>query len=110
MDSIIWAIKHTMRDIADTGLNCGYLRFRDLCFISIYSTSCHSVLGGSQQLLKRAGGRQQCLLPAVFPQYCSGYFLRLNRHGPQEWLQAAECTLGSHVPTRGDELDSDTLV
>jgi exportin-1 len=22
MDSIIWAIKHTMRDIADTGLNC----------------------------------------------------------------------------------------
>ena len=25
MDSIIWAIKHTMRDIADTGLNCKYL-------------------------------------------------------------------------------------
>lgn len=24
MDSIIWAIKHTMRDIADTGLNCKY--------------------------------------------------------------------------------------
>lgn len=22
MDSLIWAIKHTMRDIADTGLNC----------------------------------------------------------------------------------------
>ena len=22
MDSIIWAIKHTMRDIAETGLNC----------------------------------------------------------------------------------------
>lgn len=26
MDSIIWAIKHTMRDIADTGLNCEHLR------------------------------------------------------------------------------------
>jgi exportin-1 len=25
MDSIIWAIKHTMRDIADTGLNCAFL-------------------------------------------------------------------------------------
>lgn len=24
MDSIVWAIKHTMRDIADTGLNCGF--------------------------------------------------------------------------------------
>ena len=24
MDSIIWAIKHTMRDIADTGLNSTY--------------------------------------------------------------------------------------
>ncbi len=24
MDSIIWAIKHTMRDIAETGLNCTY--------------------------------------------------------------------------------------
>ena len=24
MDSIIWAIKHTMRDIAETGLNCEY--------------------------------------------------------------------------------------
>jgi len=24
MDSIIWAIKHTMRDIADIGLNCAY--------------------------------------------------------------------------------------
>jgi len=26
MDSIIWAIKHTMRDIADTGLNRQYKR------------------------------------------------------------------------------------
>ena len=26
MDSIIWAIKHTMRDIADTGLNSTYYR------------------------------------------------------------------------------------
>lgn len=25
MDSIIWAIKHTMRDIADTGLNCEHM-------------------------------------------------------------------------------------
>lgn len=25
MDSIIWAIKHTMRDIADTGLNCNLI-------------------------------------------------------------------------------------
>jgi len=25
MDSIIWAIKHTMRDIADTGLNCEHI-------------------------------------------------------------------------------------
>lgn len=24
MDSIIWAIKHTMRDIAETGLNCEF--------------------------------------------------------------------------------------
>ena len=26
MDSIIWAIKHTMRDIAETGLNCTFTR------------------------------------------------------------------------------------
>ena len=25
MDSLIWAIKHTMRDIAETGLNCTVL-------------------------------------------------------------------------------------
>ena len=29
MDSIIWAIKHTMRDIADTGLNRTHITFTD---------------------------------------------------------------------------------
>jgi exportin-1 len=29
MDSIIWAIKHTMRDIADTGLNCKFTPFEN---------------------------------------------------------------------------------
>ena len=31
MDSIIWAIKHTMRDIAETGLNCEYIIPRFAC-------------------------------------------------------------------------------
>lgn len=31
MDSIVWAIKHTMRDIADIGLNCMY--FLDHVFL-----------------------------------------------------------------------------
>jgi exportin-1 len=36
MDSIIWAIKHTMRDIADTGLNCELLA----SFINRFATDC----------------------------------------------------------------------
>lgn len=45
MDSIIWAIKHTMRDIADTGLNCKHY------VLSSSSGSdglLYSVLGGHQ--------------------------------------------------------------
>ena len=34
MDSIIWAIKHTMRDIAETGLN-GKSADDDRCFVAL---------------------------------------------------------------------------
>jgi hypothetical protein len=49
MDSIIWAIKHTMRDIADTGLN------RECCLTLVDRTDrfLRSVLGGHQQLCRR---------------------------------------------------------
>lgn len=33
MDSIIWAIKHTMRDIAEIGLNREYNRYDVLSFL-----------------------------------------------------------------------------
>ena len=38
IDSIIWAIKHTMRDIADMGLNCEYLSVLALSLIDFTGT------------------------------------------------------------------------
>jgi exportin-1 len=40
MDSIIWAIKHTMRDIADVGLSSKYIVFEDLHFAQAISLVC----------------------------------------------------------------------
>jgi exportin-1 len=40
MDSIVWAIKHTMRDIAETGLNRTYSYSVDLCVPYLPSPQC----------------------------------------------------------------------
>ena len=50
MDSIIWAIKHTMRDIAETGLNCEYSGAR---IVPSSLTTTRSVPRGHQQLRER---------------------------------------------------------
>ena len=45
MDSIVWAIKHTMRDIADIGLGCTFFRPR----FDYSSFSYRSMPGGREQ-------------------------------------------------------------
>jgi hypothetical protein len=108
MDSIIWAIKHTMRDIADIGLSCmsnSTVSPEDLL------TATTSMLGGYQQLFR--GGRpssQQRLFPAILFEYYAGHLFRPNGCGPQEWIQTAERGVGSHVPACGAEHDTDTIV
>jgi len=45
MDSIIWAIKHTMRDIADTGLNCtSYHSHTSQLDLIVFSAVCLEVI------------------------------------------------------------------
>lgn len=44
MDSIVWAIKHTMRDIADVGLNCTALRCSYVSQANYLCTVCLEVV------------------------------------------------------------------
>lgn len=48
MDSIIWAIKHTMRDIADTGLN--RMKHITLYLYNKLTDPLFSLPGGCEQL------------------------------------------------------------
>jgi hypothetical protein len=49
MDSIIWAIKHTMRDIADIGLNC---MSNPTALPNDLLSATISMLGGHRQLFR----------------------------------------------------------
>lgn len=109
MDSIIWAIKHTMRDIADTGLNC-------MLTLSLFHSYKQpnlsiSMLRGCQQLCRRSRScGQQRLFPTILLEYHTGYLLRLNGCRPQEWLQIAERAPSTHVPARRAEHDPGPIV
>jgi exportin-1 len=75
MDSIVWAIKHTMRDIAETGLN------RTCCYsldLRVPYLPCRSVLGDYQQLLLCGRSNSQPVLPAVLPQHLQDTFFVLT--------------------------------
>jgi len=76
MDSIIWAIKHTMRDIADTGLNC---KFPLLIVKMDQLTISPSMPRGHQQLFHciRPSSYQR-ILPTILPQYPPRYLLRAH--------------------------------
>ena len=79
MDSIIWAIKHTMRDIADIGLNCNALWL----LISVACLTCYSVQRSCEQFRKCGRpGSYKLFLPAVLFKYRSRHVLCVDGHGP----------------------------
>lgn len=67
MDSIIWAIKHTMRDIADTGLNCAL----------IILFCCVSPLNPFKVCLEVVNNFAGAADPAVSNAFFQGYFLSI---------------------------------
>jgi hypothetical protein len=73
MDSIIWAIKHTMRDITDIGLNRALLSWSSFHSINFLHCS-HS--RSYQQFCGRGPSDRECFLPAVLYQRSAGYLLR----------------------------------
>ncbi len=84
MESVLWAIKHTMRDIAEIGLNCGS---------PWHSASHHTSLtrwlrSGSRnppQLQQVRPGYCQLVLPAIQPPSVGRDFCGADRRRPQEW-------------------------
>jgi exportin-1 len=67
MDSIIWAIKHTMRDIADTGLNREFITLRNSRISLIRFPVCLEVVNN----FANAGD------PAVSNAFFQQYFLSI---------------------------------
>jgi len=100
IDSIVWGMKHTMRDIAEIALNCR------LCTLLIFGRSLTmlplspSVPGSRQQLLHRGPSGVEPVLPAILLRCHAGRVLRVDRHGPQEWIQTPEYGPCKVVPTR----------
>ena len=100
IDSIVWGMKHTMRDIAEIALN------RRLCTLLVFGHSLimlplsPSVLGSRQQFLHRGPSGVEPVFPAILLRYHAGRVLRVDRHGPQEWIQAPEYGPCKAVPTR----------
>jgi len=77
MDSIVWAIKHTMRDIAELGLN--RMKYH---ILHLYTNLTHSSLSRGRKQFRqcRRSGNHERILPTILPQSPPRRLLCLDRH------------------------------
>jgi len=110
IDSIVWGMKHTMRDIAEIALNrrpCTFLVLRrSLTALPLAS----SVLGSRQQFLHRGPSSVKPVLPTILFKHHARRVLRVDRYGPQEWIQTPEHGPCKAVPTRADRSDRGSII
>lgn len=69
-----------------------------------------SVLGGRQQLLHRGSSGVKPVLPAILLEHHARRFLRADRYGPQERIQAPEYGPREAVPTRTNRSHRSSIV
>ncbi len=99
MDSIIWAIKHTMRDIADIGLN------RQSCFVvcNLYETNPTLYPVCLEVVNNFASAAEPAVTNAFFQQYflsiIQDVFFVLTDTDHKSGFKTAERVARSHVPT-----------
>ena len=89
-----------MRDIAEIALNRRLCIFFFLLHSLITFLWPSSVLGGRQQLLHRGSSGVKPVLPAILLEHHARRFLRADRYGPQERIQAPEYGPSEVVPAR----------